>query len=225
MRKAVITVVTLVLFAGISAPSVALADDDDNDSSWSDPFTGGQDDNTPAPIKNKNHKPGKDNKVRHNEIEHLFEDITGVIIPPLVIRPGSRPDPNIFQLPVGPDPDADTDLNQLGADSQAVDAVTDTLTGVNDSAQDFVTTPLLMQSALSSNLPINKRINPNKHKPVQIKNLVLTDKTPTDEFMQDATVFGGVLGATAIGLLALAGFNTLRLRRDPKANYIYEAKD
>jgi hypothetical protein len=179
----------------------------------------------PKPIKKPHPKPDKESKERHSDIENLFEDITGVIIPPIVIKPGNRPNPNIFELPVGPDPDAETDPIQLSADSQYIDIVIDSVNGVSDEKLDYLTTQPLQQGTAKTGLKLQNDIDPNKNQPIQIKTMVLTDKTPSDEFMHDASVFGGVLGSTALGLLALTGINTLRLRKDPKANYIYEAKD
>jgi len=226
MRKAVITTFTLVLFIGVSGPSLAFADDEDDNPGWNRIF--GHDDQgaqVPKPIKKPHPKPDKESKERHSDIENLFEDITGVIIPPIVIKPGNRPNPNIFELPVGPDPDAETDLNQLGAESQYIDIVIDSVNGVSDEKLDYLTTQLLQQGTAKTGLKLQNNIDPNKNQPIQIKTMVLTDKTPSDEFMHDASVFGGILGSTALGLLALTGINTLRLRKDPKANYIYEAKD
>ena len=226
MRKTVITVVTLVLFIGVCAPTLAFADDEDDNPGWNRIF--GHDDQgarVPKPIKKPHPKPDKESKERHSDIENLFEDITGVIIPPIAIKPGNRPNPNIFELPVGPDPDAETDLNQLGAESQYIDIVIDSVNGVSDEKLDYLTTELLQQGTAKTGLKLQNNIDPNKNQPIQIKAMVLTDKTPRDEFIHDASVFGGVLGSTALGLLALAGFNAFRLRKEPKANYIYETKD
>jgi len=223
MRKSIITFLALVLFTGFSGSSLAFADDENKDSSWSNPS--GEDEqevSTYGTDKSVPEKHSKESQDKHKLIEDQFEDVTGVVIPPIVIRPGTHPNPKIYELPVSPDPDSDVDLTPPGSDLQTLDALSDTLSGVTDTKEDFMTTQLTQKTG---SLLVKTHINPNRHKPVQIKNLVMTDKTPTDEFMRDATVFGGVLGATAIGLLALAGFNSLRLRRDPKANYIYEAKD
>jgi len=226
MRKAVITTFTLVVFLGVASPAIAFADDEDDKPGWNTIF--GEDSQgvrVPKPIKRPDPKPAKESRDRHSEIENLFEDITGVVIPPIVIRPDHRPNPNIFELPVGPDPDAETDMNQLGAGSQSIDIVIDSVNGVSDQKLDYLTTQLLQQGSAKTGLKLQNNIDPNKNQPIQIKTMVLTDKTPSDEFMHDATVFGGILGSTALGLLALTGINTLRLRKDPKANYIYEAKD
>ena len=226
MRKTVITVVTLVLFIGVCAPTLAFADDEDDNPGWNRIF--GHDDQgarVPKPIKKPHPKPDKESKERHSDIENLFEDITGVIIPPIAIKPGNRPNPNIFELPVGPDPDTETDVDQLGAESQYIDIVIDSVNGVSDEKLDYLTTELLQQGTAKTGLKLQNNIDPNKNQPIQIKAMVLTDKTPRDEFIHDASVFGGVLGSTALGLLALAGFNAFRLRKEPKANYIYETKD
>ena len=226
MRKTVITVVTLVLFIGVSAPTLAFADDEEDNPGWNSVF--GHDDKgarVPKPIKKPHPKPDNESRERHSEIENLFEDITGVIIPPIVIKPGNRPNPNIFELPVDPNPDAETDVDQLGAETEYIDIVIDTVNGVSESNPDYLTTSLTQQGSAKVGLKVQNNIDPNKNQPIQIKTMVLTDKTPSEEFIHDAWVFGGILGSTALALLALTGFNTLRLRKDPKANYIYEAKD
>ena len=226
MRKAVITTFTLVVFLGVASPAIAFADDEDDKPGWNTIFgEDGQGVPVPKPLKRHDPKPDKESRERHSEIENLFEDITGVVIPPIVIRPDHRPNPNIFELPVGPDPDAETDISQLGAGSGYIDIVIDSVNGVSDEKLDYLTTELLQQGTAKTGLNLQNNIDPNKNQPIQIKTMVLTDKTPSDEFIHDASVFGGVLGSTALGLLALAGFNAFRLRKEPKANYIYETKD
>lgn len=225
MRKTVITIVTLVLFMGVAAPSMAFADDENDDSGWNNVFGSGQDDGSkPNPIKKPHPKPDKESKAKHTEIEEQFEDISEVVIPPIVIRPGKRSNPNIFELPVGPNPDLDMDSKQPGDASNSVDLVIDAVNGIVDSKQDYLTTQLGHHQSFITSLDVNTTINPSKYGPIQIRK-TLAVKTPTDEFMQEATVFSGILGSTALGLLALAGFSTLRSRKDLKANYIYEAKD
>jgi hypothetical protein len=225
MRKSVITIVTLVLFIGVAAPSMAFADDENDDSGWNNIFGNGQgDDSKPNPIKRPHPKPDRESKAKHDEIEGQFENISEVVIPPIVIRPGSRVDPNIYELPVVPNPDIDLLSSEPNSENDSVDVVIDAVSGVVETKQNYLTTQLGQLGSSVTKVDATSNINPNKYKPIQIRK-VLVVKTPTDEFMQEATVFSGILGSTAVGLLALAGFSTLRLRKDPKANYIYEAKD
>jgi hypothetical protein len=63
---------------------------------------------------------------------------------------------------------------------------------------------------------VKLQVAPSTSKPVQIKNIVITDKTPRDEFMQNAVILGVVLGAVAFGLLALTSAQSINFRRKIK---------
>jgi hypothetical protein len=59
-------------------------------------------------------------------------------------------------------------------------------------------------------------LDPSKTEPVEIKNIVLTRATPSDEFLNSALAWGVGLATTAFGLLAFASMNSLRLRKKAK---------
>lgn len=124
----------------------------------------------------------------HVEIEEFFEDHSGVVIPPVVVRLGRPADPNIFILPVLP---METE-NTSGASSLP--------------NQDFEQIGLM---------PDDRRVNfdPYKLEPLEVESLVLTQATPADEFMDGARTFALGLGAAALGLLAVTGVNTYRSRK------------
>jgi len=191
MRKAL---VTLVVIVGLAIPTVAFASDyrsDDRDN--------GQDDDG-------HWQPGDDpSQRRHDHLHELYDDITGIMIPPIAIKPGQHPDPHLFQLPDMQNPDPYLDQQSL-----VPDVITDSLTGVTDTKSEFKTTTL-------SNTQVTKlSINPVQNKPVQIKNAVITTKTTRDEFTQNAIYLGGALGLVAFGLVAFTGIQSTRYRRKSK---------
>lgn len=123
---------------------------------------------------------------RHQHLHELYEDVERVTLPPIGIKPGHLPDPNFFQLPTGPE-------MQLNA--------------VEGQYQFFQ-----LGSSNLAKLPLN----PANSEPVQIKSLVLTKETPSDEFLNGALAWGVGLASAAFGLLTLASLNSLRLRKKTK---------
>lgn len=123
---------------------------------------------------------------RHNLLEELYEDVERVNLPPIGIKPGHPSDPNFFQLPNGPDLQMQTIEGQYQ----------------------------IFQLGTQNSVPMP--ITPNNTEPVQIKSLVLTNQTPSDEFLSGAVAWGTGLASTAFGLLTLASLNTLRLRKKTK---------
>jgi len=125
-------------------------------------------------------------RERHHHLEEIYDDVERVTVPPIGIKPGHLPDPNFFELPT--------------ADLQSV-------TTVESQYQVF---------QLGSGTDAKIQLNPTNAEPVQIKNLVLTKATPSDEFVNGAVGWGIGLGSAAFGLLALASMNSLRLRKKAK---------
>jgi len=134
-------------------------------------------------------------ELRHSEIEETFEDYSGIFIPPVIIRLGQATDPNIYILPILPA----EELNSAGA----VDEPKLNLQQVGVVGEDQPTT-----------------IDPYKHAPMPVDSIVFTYKTPADEFMDGARVFGAGLVAAALFLLALTGLSTIkgRKRKSVQAN-------
>lgn len=202
MRKVLIMTFVSIALAGISAPAFA---EDDNDSGWN-PYS-----NSTQPVQGqKPAKPKHDddpaNEAKHNHLKEKYDDVTGVVIPPVAIKPDSLQNPSVYQLPnVASNPDEAVDNTNTGL----TDDVSDALTGVSDTKTDYKVTKL----GSSITQATKTAIKPNLSQPVQIKTLVLTTQTPTDEFMGGAMVLGGSLAVVAFGLLTLTSLHHLRLRR------------
>ena len=127
-------------------------------------------------------------EFRHSEIEETFEDFSGIFIPPVIIRLGQATDPNIYILPILPV----EELNQAGLTNEPKL----NLQQIGIVGEDQPTT-----------------IDPYKHAPLPVDSIVLTTKTPTDEFMDGARVFGAGLIAAALFLLTFTGLSTFRSRK------------
>ena len=199
MRKVFLLTFAAVLLAGSAAPAFA-----DN----------GSDDNSYSNNSSTNHhgpKPGTqddENQAKHNHISDLFEDITGVIIPPAAIKPGHRPNSGLIQLQgTVANPDANADLNN----GPLPDQLSDGLSGVTDPNTEYSLTKLGSKTSTATKTVFS----PTKSKPVQVKTIVLTKATPTDEFMTGALVLGGSLSLVALVLLTLTSIHHLQLRRKP----------
>lgn len=125
---------------------------------------------------------------KHIHLDALFDDVAQVPVPPVGIRPNRQHFDESYELPL-------------------VDGA-----GLNnpDAAEDFKVVELDNGSATKES------INPYKTSPLQIKNLVLTRTTPSDEFLQNALLWGVILAATAFALLTAASANSLRLKRKTK---------
>jgi len=186
--------VALLVVMGLAIPTAAFAIGiraDDQSSSQDD---------------DGNWRPGEDpSQTRHNHLHELYDDVTGIMIPPIAIKPGQHPDPHFYPLPELQNPDALIDQQNLLPDN-----LVDSLTGINDSTSQFKTTTL-------SNAQVTKlNINPNQNKPVQVKNLLITQRTPSDEFTQNALYLGSALGLVAFGLVAFTGLQSRRYRKKSK---------
>ena len=199
MRKVLLVGFVGFVLASFSMPAFAESSSDDGSSSST---TNNQQNHKRPPQFDDE----SENQARHNQIKDLFEDITGVIIPPVAIKPGHRPHNQFFQIQgnqANPDSKADN-LN-----SGIPDEITDGLTGVSDPMNDYSVTKLGSNSS-----PVSKTtISPTKSKPVQVKTLVLTKRTPSDEFMTGALVLGGALSVAVLALLTATSIHHLRMRK------------
>ena len=191
MRKAL---VALVIIFGLAIPTAAYASDfrvDDQNTNQDD---------------DDNWQPGDDpSQRRHDHLDNEYDDVTGIVIPPIAIKPGHHPDPHLYPLPDLGNPDP-----FLDSEGTLPDQLTDVLTGVTDSNPQFRTT------TLSNTMVATLSINPVGNKPVQIKNAVITTKTPRDEFMQNALYLGGALGLVAFGLVGFTSAQSIRSRKKSK---------
>jgi len=185
VRKVVNTLIASVLLTLVSLPMAAHATqvDPNIDIDQVDVY-GGHDE--------------KDIQDMHSEIEEIYENYSGVLIPPVVINVGQPTDPNIYVLPTLPEdgivepgakPNTETSLERLGT--------------VNGDEQ--------------------KTLDAYRHSPIPIDSVKLTTATPTDEFMDGARVFGAGLALAALTLFGITSLNTVRSRKR-KAQYLSASK-
>ena len=179
MRKVLNTAFAALLLTSIFIPSVSFADEPEPDTGSIDILETSQDDQHIDHL--------------HSEIEQEFEDYSGVLIPPVVIRVGQPTDPDIYVLPTAP---------------QEV---------IGDSSKKAPLQPALEQLGLISG-DQKSTLDPYRHTSIPIDSLVLKTSTPTDEFMDGARIFGAVLALAAIGLFGATGVNTFRSRKRKSAH-------
>ena len=212
MRKALITVTAALLFSAVTLPAIAFADNEDDDSGWSSPFDDSQLDShhkletvTPS---------DPDDENRHHEIDGLYDDFTGVPIPPVVIRPEQRTFFDHVELPMVPN------LDNADPARSLLDIPSDKLAGIDISADGYMTISLTNSGALEP-IPasmLQTKISSSKYKTLNIRDVVLNAKTTSDEFMDKAWLFGAFLVALAVGLIALTGANSIRASKSSGEN-------
>ena len=210
MRKPLVIAATVIFASLVILPQAAFADDENgDDSSWESVYNQGNEDKAP-------NQPPFDPNHKHKKLENQYGEVDQVGVPPIVIRPGVQPDPGTFELPITPSNVVPSPgVSTLGEVEESTSA-----NSATEEAQEFIATKLgvtfISQSENQTILP--SKINPAKSSPIQIRELVLTTKTPADEFLDGAVVFGVGLGALAIGLLGITGFSALKLRREAKTD-------
>jgi hypothetical protein len=171
MRKAIYTLATALFLTSLSFPAIGFADDDHEDSGSSD-----------------------DVNITHSEIEEIYEDYDGVLIPPVSIEVESIENPNIYVLPVRP------------IEDPGVEARKTSVAGSNSPfTPDLNKKPELFKSSSSS------------HEPIPVNSINLSQVTPADEFVSSARMFGGTLAIAAVLLFGLIGANSLITRRKFKS--------
>ena len=210
MRKPLALAATVIFASLVILPQAAFADDENgDDSSWQSIYNQGNEDQAP-------NQPSVDPKHKHQKLEHQYGDVEQVGVPLIAIRPGVQPDPGTFELPITPSNVVPSPgVSTLGEVEETTSA-----NSATEEAQEFIATKLgvtfISQSEGQTVLP--SKINPAKSTPIQIRELVLTTKTPADEFLDSAMVFGAGLGVLAVGLLGVTGFSALKLRREAKTD-------
>jgi len=172
MRKAIFTLAAALLITSIFFPTIGFADDQDDEAESSDDVT-----------------------ITHIEIEEIYEDYDGVVIPPVAIKGKSVKDPNIYILPVKPVEDYGTEARN---------------TSVVGSHSPF--TPSL------NKVPEPSKTNAFRHEPIQVNSINLFQVTPADEFVSSARMFGGTLALAAVLLFGLIGANSFINRRKLKSS-------
>jgi hypothetical protein len=210
MRKPLVIAATVIFASLVILPQAAFADDENgDDSSWESIYNQGNEDQTP-------NQPPFDPNHKHRKLEHQYGEVDHVGVPPIVIRPGVQPDPGTFELPITPSNVVPSPgVSTLGEVEESTSA-----NSATEEVQEFIATKLGVTfiSTNETQTILPSKINPAKSSPIQIRELVLTTKTPADEFLDGAMVFGAGLGVLAIGLLGITGFSALKLRREAKTD-------
>ena len=210
MRKPLALAATVIFASLVILPQAAFADDENgDDSSWQSIYNQGNEDQAP-------NQPSVDPKHKHQKLEHQYGDVDQVGVPPIAIRPGVQPDPGTFELPITPSNVVPSPgVSTLGEVEESTSA-----NSATEEVQEFIATKLGVTfiSTNETQTILPSKINPAKSSPIQIRELVLTSKTPADEFLDGAVVFGAGLGVLAIGLLGITGFSALKLRREAKTD-------
>ena len=191
----------LAILLGLALPSAAMAQGFSLDHPH-DPNSNSDDDQN-----NDQNSDDHDSQWRHQHLDDQYDDVTGVVVPPIAVKPGHQPDPNQFDLPNIPNPDVQLD----NSFSPLPDPLLDALNGVVDPNSDYKTT------TLDNSTIVSFKLNPNTQ-PIQVKKLNITTKTPTDDFMQSAGFMGAGLGTVAFGLVSFTSYQSLRARRAAKIN-------
>ena len=141
-------------------------------------------------------------------------------IPPIFVMPGEKHhrdrDHRAGTTPTATPDDGSDDGSTTQDDSNTVDgaAVDPASTG------DFVVMG-------PGDAPVTDKlggVNPEEARAIDIKKVMVTHKSPADEFVDAAYVGLGLLGASAVGLGATAGIRAIRLRRSGKTDYLYGEK-
>lgn len=132
----------------------------------------------------------KDHEVEHlhMEIEKVFEKNSEILIPPVVLRMGQPRDPNIYVLPT----------------IQSEEGLVASL-----ETSDYV----ILEQVGNRGRDQESTLDPYRHTAIPIDSLNISTATPADEFIEGARFLGFLLAATAVGLSAVTGINTVRSRR------------
>jgi hypothetical protein len=213
VRKPLYIASTILFLTIFAFPQAATADDQsDDDSGWEQFFDSGQDPSQDV-IANRPPKPGDNPEHKHKKLEDQYGDVDHVGLPRIAIRPGVRPDPETFVLPIVPESVSPTSgVNTLGEIEDNSPA------GTQEEAQEYVATQLGITFVSSSEKQqlVASKLNPSTSAPIQIRDLVLTNKTPADEFLDGAIIFGAGLGGLAFMLLGITGVSAIKLRREAR---------
>ena len=223
MRKPVILAATVVFVSLMAFPQGSFADDgSEQEDSWELIFeTNPQDQSDLAPVmpqlprdSNKPAKPEGDKEHKHKKLTEHYGEVEQVGVPPILIRPDVRPDSAVFELPVltqaiVPAPE----ISSLG---EIEDLTSSSAT--NEEIQELIATKLgvTLPGSNEEIALLPSEVTPSTSVPIQIREVFLTTKTPADEFLEVAMLFGAGLGAVAVGLVGVTGVSALKLRREGK---------
>ena len=210
MRKALNTLLAAILLTVLSAPIAGFADsreheshspgvkfrdsdkakkdsDQDKEDSETDVKSDLEDD---AEVDYLFEEEADEVEHRHNQIKEIYENKSGIIIPPVVIKIREKTNPDIYILPVlppkgvfQPEPDPEPVVGEIE--------------GMVDQPMSF---------------------DPYRLEPIPVASLVLTESTPADEFMGTAQILGTGLAVAALGLFGMTGVSAVRARGKKSSN-------
>lgn len=133
------------------------------------------------------------------------------VIPPVITVPGQGKEhhrtPPKNGMPIVPE--------VLDPNSSA-----QSLSGIDLAEADYV---VVASDDPESTIPL-EAANPNESQPIDVKLIRASIKNPAERFMDSAYLGIGILGAAALGLGAVAGVRSIRMRRNDKSDYFYDNK-
>jgi hypothetical protein len=179
MRKVLNTLAALVLLTSISLPLASFADEVESE--------------TESTSTEGSHSEHDEMDERHHEIEQIYENFEGVVIPPVVMRLGEQINPDMYILPILPVKEIEKSLTPGSSN-------------------------LITQQIEIPGFEQRNRLDPNKLAPLPVDDLVLTTETPTDEFVDGAKQWGIALVVVAIVLLGFAGISSYRTGKRKSSN-------
>jgi hypothetical protein len=246
MRKTSLLAAATLMLLALATPVTAFAATGSGSSTGSDSSNTSDDDLTggvqifdgadDSPSHDKIHK---DNIKKHHDLEGRYGDNYGSLpMPPLAIKPAKGPKQHLDDSDETPG----QDLNGQGSNGQlpvpgasqsptpAPSAGTSSFSGTNNSSQTstttYVTAPVLPTASTSNGKTSAKlpaQINPASNSPILLKDVRVSGQSPAADFMNESMIWAGVLGAAAIALGGLVGFNAIRARKEPKDDFFFEA--
>lgn len=194
-KKLVVTAVLALAFFSQSSMAAFAEDDGGDDDSTSFIAPSGRP-TAPAPFERKHHGD------RHG---HDDDGQFQVVVPPMVITPeDSDDDPRKTGSAGKPGTNFKVSPPKGGA-------------GVNTTLPDTAGNEQVIE-------PNSSAFDPNANKPIQMRDINPTKKTPADVFIESAQIGVGVMAAGAAVLGVAAAARGARFRRQAKTDFIYEVE-
>lgn len=223
MRKPVILAATVVFVSLSIFPQSAFADDEsDQGDSWELIFGSDYEEDDEMVVimpekprdPNKHPRPEGDRDDKHKELGEQYGEVDQVGVPPILIRPDVRPDSEVFELPILTQSIVPTPEISFLGEIEEPDSENET----SEEIQELIALKLgiTLPSGNEEIALLPSTVAPSTGAPIQIREVVLTTKTPADEFLDVAMLFGAGLGAVAVGLVGVTGVSALKLRREAK---------
>ncbi len=175
----------------------------------------------------------KDNIKKHHDLEGRYGDNYGSLpMPPLAIKPGKGSKPNYSDLDDDSNENSNNGVlpNPGVSPMPSVSGAPANLSGTNttgkSSVTNYVTAPVLPNKGTSNSQSTAKmpaQIDPASNSPIAMTDVRISGQTPATDFMNESFIWAGILGAAAIALGGIVGFTTIRARKNPSKDHIYEA--